>query len=263
MSGYYWIKLYHEVLDDPKMATLPDRLWRRVVELFLMAGRMGKTGHLPDAAQIAWMLRMDRDGLDMDLRQLLATGIIEKVNDGYQVVNFAKRQEALDPAERMRNMRERQKRDQYYNANVTDLLQNVTQINRLTESEVETEKTASTFSTFQDDPGLERIFTEVTSWMSIPSSYRADAIHALEIIRAKQDQPAEYLRPFFQEFKKRYNRSTGCFWLTEWAVTGNIPEQKNTTPKKKRRAYKDAYDQWVDDDGNPMTQEEVDKLYEP
>jgi len=24
----YWIKLYHEIIDDPKMATMPDRLWR-------------------------------------------------------------------------------------------------------------------------------------------------------------------------------------------------------------------------------------------
>ena len=27
--GSYWIKLYHEVLNDPKMGRLPDRLWRR------------------------------------------------------------------------------------------------------------------------------------------------------------------------------------------------------------------------------------------
>lgn len=28
----YWIKLYHEILDDPLMATMPDRLWRRTIE---------------------------------------------------------------------------------------------------------------------------------------------------------------------------------------------------------------------------------------
>lgn len=28
----YWLKLYIEILDDPKMATLPDRVWREKVE---------------------------------------------------------------------------------------------------------------------------------------------------------------------------------------------------------------------------------------
>ena len=55
MSSFYWIKLYHEVLDDPKMALLPDRLWRRTIELFIQliphdglgknyARRLGKMG---------------------------------------------------------------------------------------------------------------------------------------------------------------------------------------------------------------------------
>ena len=28
----YWIKLYHEILDDPKMGRLSDRTWRRTNE---------------------------------------------------------------------------------------------------------------------------------------------------------------------------------------------------------------------------------------
>ena len=56
----YWIKLYHEILDDPKMATLPDRLWRKVIEIFLIAGKLSpdKSGQLPETNQIAWLLRM-------------------------------------------------------------------------------------------------------------------------------------------------------------------------------------------------------------
>jgi len=30
MGSPYWIKLYHEILNDPKMGRLPDRLWRRI-----------------------------------------------------------------------------------------------------------------------------------------------------------------------------------------------------------------------------------------
>ena len=40
MGAKFWIKLYHEILDDPKMGRMPDRLWRRTIELFLLAGEL-------------------------------------------------------------------------------------------------------------------------------------------------------------------------------------------------------------------------------
>lgn len=127
----YWIKLYHEILDDPKMAVLPDRLWRRVIELFLMAGRLHKDGLLPDTNQIAWMLRMPTDDLILDLQQIALTGIIERQVNGWKVVKFAKRQAAVPAKERMEQMRDRQHRQQYYGSDTQDVtqpLRNVTQI---------------------------------------------------------------------------------------------------------------------------------------
>ena len=41
MKTRIWIKLYLEILDDPKMDLLPDWLWRRAIELFLLAGENG------------------------------------------------------------------------------------------------------------------------------------------------------------------------------------------------------------------------------
>lgn len=133
----YWIKYYIEILDDPKMATLPDRLWRRTSELFLLAGKFGKQGYLPETRQLAWVLRMNADDLDLDLRQIAATGIIQKTPDGWFVVNFAKRQAPVPPAVRMKKSRERKRKEQYYaddNGDVTNLLRNETQINRLTDN---------------------------------------------------------------------------------------------------------------------------------
>ncbi len=34
-----WVKLYIEALDDAKMGRLPDHIWRRAVELFLLVWR--------------------------------------------------------------------------------------------------------------------------------------------------------------------------------------------------------------------------------
>ena len=135
----YWMKLYMEILDDPKMATLPDRLWRRVIELFLLAGRFNKQGHLPDTRQLAWVLRTSPDDLDMDLRQIESIGVIQRTGEGWYVVNFQKRQAPSTEAERKRQQRERDHRRQYY---VTNLSRNVTQIRSDTDTDTEADTEA-------------------------------------------------------------------------------------------------------------------------
>lgn len=157
MTSYYWIKFYHEILDDPKMATLPDRLWRRFAELCLLAGRFGKSGELPDTPQLAWALRMNTDDLALDLDQLTTTGMIEQTKGGWLVVNFVKRQAAVGDAERKANERKRDKTEQYYSHDsVTDASRNVTQRQREitdtdieSESETDTERDSARFTQFQ------------------------------------------------------------------------------------------------------------------
>jgi hypothetical protein len=119
----YWIKLYHEIIDDPKMATMPDRLWRRAVEMFLLAGKLDSTkeGVLPDTRQLAWCLRVDSDTLQTDLEQLHGYGIIEPIANGWLVRNFAVRQASATNAERVKQHRERKQKAEYYgNESVTN-----------------------------------------------------------------------------------------------------------------------------------------------
>lgn len=136
----YWLKLYIEILDDPKMATLPDRVWRRAIELFLVAKRLNKDGHLPDTRQIAWMLRMAPDELEHDLRQIAGTGIITQEVGGWFIPKFVARQAAVGDAERKRQERERKQSQQYYGT-VTEQSRIVTQRQK-TEAEAETEADA-------------------------------------------------------------------------------------------------------------------------
>lgn len=115
MAGY-WIKLFIEILDDPKMAKLPDRLWRRVIELFLVAGHTGgmeKNGKIPDLLSLAWLLRLPTDELELDMKQLETTGIIQRTLDGWIVTNFTKRQAAVPHKERTRQYRKRQQHNEY------------------------------------------------------------------------------------------------------------------------------------------------------
>jgi hypothetical protein len=131
----YWIKLYIEILDDPKMATLPDRTWRRVVELFLLAGRLSyKTGQLPDTKQIAWSLRISEDEANKDLEAIEKIGIIQKSNGGWIVVNFEDRQDAATSTERWQAHRDRKRKEEYYQREANDI-----QTKSLTDTESDTD----------------------------------------------------------------------------------------------------------------------------
>lgn len=110
----YWIKLYHEILDDPKMATMDNDLWRFVIELFLAAGKINKGGYLPKPKQISWILRRDTEEVEGYLELAIEAGIIESVEGGYTVINFEKRQAASTDKERKEQQRERDRKKQYY-----------------------------------------------------------------------------------------------------------------------------------------------------
>ena len=109
----YWIKLYQEILDDSKMALLPDRLWRRVIELFLIAGRTNKDGNLPDTEEIAWILRKSIDKIESDLNAIKDTGIIVKTQSGWFIPKYAQRQSPSTSTERSQQFRNKEKKNQY------------------------------------------------------------------------------------------------------------------------------------------------------
>ena len=107
MASRYWIKLYHEILDDPKMGRLPDALFRRAIEFFLIAGENGRDGGLPALADMAWRLRADEIELLAQMEDLEALNILSRdAQGGWQVTHFAKRQAPSPAVERMRLSRE-------------------------------------------------------------------------------------------------------------------------------------------------------------
>jgi len=128
MASKYWIKLYHEILHDPKMGRLPDGVWRRAVEMFLLAGELGDDGKLPPIADMAWTLRLDEGVLRKDLEALVKAEIVTETDGQWIVTHFAKRQAPVPGAERLRQFRESQRKGQYYdkdsNESVTDIVTN-------------------------------------------------------------------------------------------------------------------------------------------
>lgn len=110
MAAFYWIKLYDEILDDPKMGRLSDGAYRLCINLFLLASRQElRDGRLPDFDDIGWLLRLSSDKLQELWQELERAGIVCMKEGLPFVSNFSTRQEAVSDAERMRRYRERKR----------------------------------------------------------------------------------------------------------------------------------------------------------
>jgi hypothetical protein len=104
-----WIKLYLEILDDVKLAELPEAACWRFVQLLLVAAERDEGGILPPSKQLAWRLRADQAQLLEDLRALGEVGVMVQVGEHWKVTNFEKRQATLTDAERASQYRGRQR----------------------------------------------------------------------------------------------------------------------------------------------------------
>ena len=155
-TNNYWMKLWFDILRDPKMGMLPDRLWRRVIELFLIAGQRGEEGLLPDVPEIAWQLNRSAQSITNDLEKIRKTGIVDINVDGvWYVTNFKKRNEPVDSAKRIKDFRQRERYEKgnvdvtevkrECNATVTNRYQEE-QKNRITEEQIKDTTTGTTFS---------------------------------------------------------------------------------------------------------------------
>lgn len=228
----YWIKFYTEILDDPKMALLDDHTWRRISELFLLAGKIDKDGFLPETKDIAWLLRStDVESVQCDLEKIMALGIIEKVDGGWLVKRFARRQGPASPAERKAEQRKRDQSKEYSgHAPVTK-----SDVDTESDTETETETESEAESAQGAAPAAERDF-------DLLSPLEAGKIQEIKIFRdatgrfpgrptygvvvseiRKHRHTAEYLHPFFVEWCARGYRPTNLGWLTDWAALGEIP----------------------------------------
>ena len=115
-----WIKLYTEILNDPKMGRLSDSEYRTCINLFLLAGHIDHDGELGNTAEVAWALRMSEEVVERDMLGLSALGIVTRRLDGaWYVTKYADRQSRAPSAEpgavRERVQKYREKQDYIFN----------------------------------------------------------------------------------------------------------------------------------------------------
>lgn len=222
MTTKYWIKLYHEILYDPKMARLPDSLWRRTIEIFLLAGEHGEDGYLPNIDDMCWVLRVDLDSLKDEMEQLKQFGILSCSDGEWYVTKFIERQKALPKSEYMRRKRNTEQKECYY--------QSVTNSNVDKEEDIDIDIDIKHPTSSSFDPSAERIFSEVTGFTAIPGKNKVDDVHKLRAIMTQHPKDAsEYIRKFWDEWLRRKYSKANTGWL-DWAITGEIPKWKQDQP---------------------------------
>lgn len=250
MAAKYWIKLYQEILYDPKMGLMSDRLYRRTIELFLLAGEMDEEGYLPTVEEIAWKLRLEAEQLETEMIELQKVGILSMDGGRWYVTKFAERQAANPPAERMRQFRDREKKREYYEPVTHGVTIRNTDKETEEESDIDAEteekqKEAAPAAAFSNgDAVATHVYTQVTGHLMIPGPVR-EKIEAEQTIRqicAAHADPAGYLSPFWEEWQRRQYSPTNTAWLTSWAATGVIPPPRKQAEKPaSQRSSGDAF----------------------
>ncbi len=104
-----WFRMYDEVVDDPKIQTLSDKLTVFWLNCMCLASK--HSGFLPPVAQIAWKLRKTEKAIAAMIAELHNRGLLDSDGGSFTPHNWDARQYASDVStERVRRHRETKKR---------------------------------------------------------------------------------------------------------------------------------------------------------
>ena len=106
-----WIRLYSEIIDDPKVQLLEPDHFRMWINFMCLASSNG--GKVELSKQVSWRLRVSDDGLNHCISVLTAAGLLDEDDaGGVWIHNWSERQfESDDQTKKSRQWRKRQKTD--------------------------------------------------------------------------------------------------------------------------------------------------------
>ncbi len=87
-----WFRLYHDLIDDPKVQRLEGRVFKAWINLLCLASRSDPRGMLPPVEDLAFALRIGEDEAEEVVGLLLAKGLLEEVDGAVMPHNWAGRQ---------------------------------------------------------------------------------------------------------------------------------------------------------------------------
>jgi len=274
MSGYYWLKLYTEILHDPKIMRLSPPVRLRFYECLVLARDCDKGGDLPPSEDAAFVFRIPEDQYESEMMELQRSGLVEK-NGNWHLPKFSERQSALSGAERARMHRQTKQKEEYEkdgicypedsNEDVKESNEPVTErYNDRNESLHREEKIRIDKIRVEEDskiaasPAISdsitnvsntRVWSEVTGMVAIPGSEISKVLPALDALRIRfpnQDELIAYLKRYYEDWQKRkrkdgatYSR-TNCAWLYDLAVAEET--LKTEVAEKVKAANKEYFE---------------------
>lgn len=244
-----WIKLYVEILDDPKMGRLPPRQWQIAVELFLLAGDMDQDGLLPPVEDMAWRLRMDADELLLVLSALAAVNIVHQSEPGWVVTHFQDRQfsESYERVKRYRNAKNNANETGVKRDDNADDAENESPSSSSSDSDSSSESERGGVGEktipMPETPAQAMKHPDILTFQDVCGRIPGDrdyvgVIETIQFLRTKHgDQLVNYLKPYWLAWSTRKTRDnkpykpSSLVWLFEWAMNGSIPATNGHEPQ--------------------------------
>ncbi len=254
MAGY-WLKLYTEIIDDPKYHRLSDQAKIGMIELMVVAKKCNRNGELPSIEDICFYTRRPVEWWGKVIAELEKIEFVINSENSVIIRKFAERQKAVNEAERQKLSREIRHRKEFSHEPVTGLSRNVTESREEKEVELELEKeedvdvdVPATGAGIIDDPenswvreSLITQFEQVTGLTAPISQSKVmekwiDAFARLE----KMGATPEIWRQAVTELTAKRYRIAGP-WSIEKPCAMILAERKRETiPKSERRRDSDG-----------------------
>jgi len=146
MAGY-WLKLYTEILDDPKYFRLSDNAKLGMIELMVVAKKANLDGRLPLMCDVSFFTRRSNEWWEIVYNELLEIKFLEFHGDCYVIRKFSERQKPVPATERSRQHRiVKQSCNEYATKRDGE-----TEAETDTESEEKQKETAAIYSSYQNN----------------------------------------------------------------------------------------------------------------
>jgi hypothetical protein len=155
-----WVKLWTKQLENPEIAELPDYLYRRWIEILMLAGKNDADGLLQPVRKMAYILRLKEAQLSENLMSLNQIGVVHQDDAGnWHVTNWKKHQYS-ESTDRVRKFRDKKQKEESGDDAVT-----VTRYNRVTDILISSDSSSLSDS---DSSSIERTAERLTGLMVMP-----------------------------------------------------------------------------------------------
>lgn len=240
--SYAWMKLYVELLDDPKVGLMPDWVFRRFIQFLLCATERNQAGLLGPVSELAWRLRSSEEDVLSALRTMSEIGIVRETGDGWLVMKFAKRQASLTSTERSQKSRQRPRNEDATTRCINGDEDATPPSSSTSPSDSESPEgggagegdAGAAYAAWADNSVRDcaRLYTQVTNQIAIPYDQQNQALHDLDTVLfgyfgGDIEKAAAAGKRVFGKWCQTQSKSNGkkysptnTAWITWWLAEG-------------------------------------------